>query len=39
MPRYYFHISNGQKTYEDAGGADLVDAEAAEAFARIIISE
>jgi hypothetical protein len=39
MPRFFFHITNGQKTYPDSTGADLEDAWSARAFARIIVND
>ena len=39
MSRFYLHVTNGQKTYEDHTGLDLRDSTAAEAFARIVAND
>jgi hypothetical protein len=39
VPRYFLHVTNGQKTYQDTVGLDLCDAAAAQAFARVIAND
>jgi hypothetical protein len=38
VAKFYFHLRDGEKSYNDPAGVDLLDAAAAEAFARLIAS-
>ncbi len=39
MPQFYPHVTDCKKTYEDTNGLELIDASAAQAFARIIAND
>jgi hypothetical protein len=39
VPRFYLHVTNCKKTYQDSSGLELLDAAAAEAFARIVAND
>ena len=39
MARYYFHLRDGEKAYDDFTGADLLDDTSAAAFAQVIAGE